>query len=212
MTDVPNLLGFVFVLKSSSNKPDHTLTILSQSFASAEFASIQGTWQGDGPSPKDISGDITSRLYTYPAPFIQGARQGNRFIVLPTFVWITFHWANGMGGQNTLSGTLVPNGTNTWHLDGTVVVTDSAGNVIPNKGPGEVSGDGKRLLTWVPDVYGDPASYATGEIFAADLTPTFHPGQTFTNHSWISQQTPKADTMVAVGSTVDLTVSNLNPP
>jgi hypothetical protein len=50
MTDVPNLLGFVFVLKSSSNKPDHTLTILSQNFTSAEFASIQGTWQGDGPS------------------------------------------------------------------------------------------------------------------------------------------------------------------
>jgi hypothetical protein len=36
-----------------------------------------------------------------------------------------------MGGMNTLSGTLAPNGTNIWHLDGTVVVTNSAGTVVP---------------------------------------------------------------------------------
>jgi hypothetical protein len=210
MTDVPNLKGFVFVLKSSSNKPDHTLSILSQTFTSTDFASIQGTWQGDGPTAKDITGDITSRLYTYPAPaFSQEARQGDRLIVFPTFVWIAFHWANGMGGQNILSGTLVPNGTNVWHLNGTVVVTDSTGNVVPG-GPGDVSGDGHHLLTWVPGVYGEPVSLAASEIVAADLTPAFH--QTTTNHSWISNQSPQADTMVAVGSTVDLTVSNLNPP
>ena len=114
-----------------------------------------------------------------------------------------------MGGMNTLSGTLAPNGTNIWHLDGTVVVTDGAGNDVPG-GPGEVSGDGKHLITWVPDVYGEPASLATGEIVAADLTPAFH--QTTTKKSWISNQTPQPNTMVAVGSTVELTVSNLNPP
>ena len=210
MTDVPNLKGFVFVLKSSSNKPDHTLTILSQNFASAEFASIQGTWQGDGPSSKDITGDITTQLVIDPIPAFQAARHGNRIIVPPTPIWITFRWGpNGMGGTNTLSGTLAPNGTNIWHLDGTVVVTNSAGTVVPG-GPGEVSGDGKHLITWVPDVYGEPASLATGEIVAADLTPAFH--QTTTKKSWISNQTPQPNTMVAVGSTVELTVSNLNPP
>jgi hypothetical protein len=209
MTDVPNLLGFVFVLKSSSNKPDHKLTILSQINTSAEFATIQGTWQGDG-GPKDITGDITSRLYSYPAPF-QVARQENRHIVFPSFLWITCHWPNGMSGTNILSGTLVPNGTNIWHLNGTVVVTDSAGNVIPNKGPGDVSGDGQHLITWVPDVFGENARLATGEIVAADLTPAFPPNQTFANNSWIASQNPQANTMVAVGSTVELTVSNLNP-
>ena len=111
MTDVPNLKGFVFVLKSSSNKPDHTLTILSQNFTSAEFASIQGTWQGDGPSSKDITGDITTQLVIDPIPAFQAARHGNRIIVPPTPIWITFRWGpNGMGGMNTLSGTLAPNG------------------------------------------------------------------------------------------------------
>ena len=206
MTDVPNLKGFVFVLKSSSNKPDHTLTILSQNFTSAEFASIQGTWQGDGPSSKDITGDITTQLVIDPIPALQAARHGNRIMVPPTPIWITFRWGpNGMGGMNTLSGTLAPNGTNIWHLDGTVVVTDGAGNDVPG-GPG----DGKHLITWVPDVYGEPASLATGEIVAADLTPAFH--QTTTKKSWISNQTPQPNTMVAVGSTVELTVSNLNPP
>jgi hypothetical protein len=212
MTDVPNLLGFVFVLKSSSNKPDHTLTILSQSFTSAEFASIQGTWQGDGPSPKDITGDITTQLVIDPLPAFQAARHGNRIIFPPTPIWITVQWGpNGMGGTNTLSGTLAPNGTNIWHLDGTVVVTNGAGTVVPG-GPGEVSGDGKRLITWVPPVYGEPASLATDEIIAADLSPVFSPDQKFTKNSWISSQTPQPNTMVAVGSTVELTVSNLNPP
>ena len=110
-----------------------------------------------------------------------------------------------------MSGTLAPNGTNIWHLDGTVVVTDGAGNDVPG-GPGEVSGDGKHLITWVPDVYGEPARLATDEIVAADLTPAFPPNQRFTKNSWVSNQTPQADTMVAVGSKVELTVSNLNPP
>jgi hypothetical protein len=212
MTDVPNLLGFVFVLKSSSNKPDHTLTILSQSFTSAEFASIQGTWQGDGPSPKDVIGDITTQLVIDPLPAFQAARHGNRIIFPPTPIWITVQWGpNGMGGTNTLSGTLAPNGTNIWHLDGTVVVTNGAGTVVPG-GPGEVSGDGKRLITWVPPVYGEPARLATDEIIAADLSPVFSPDQKFTKNSWISSQTPQPNTMVAVGSTVELTVSNLNPP
>jgi PASTA domain len=212
MTDVPNLLGFVFVLKSSSNKPDHTLTILSQNFTSAEFASIEGTWEGDGPSPKDITGDITTQLLIDPGPAFRAARHGNRIITVPpTPIWITFHWPNGMGGTNTLSGALAPNGTNIWQLDGTVVVTNSAGTVVPG-GPGEVSGDGKRLITRVPPVYGEPANLATKEIIAADLSPYFSPDQKFTQNSWISGQSPQPNAMVAVGSTVELTVSNLNPP
>lgn len=199
MTDVPNLKGFVFVLKSSSNKPDHTLTILSQNFTSAEFASIQGTWQGDGPSSKDITGDITTQLVIDPIPAFQAARHGNRIIVPPTPIWITFRWGpNGMGGMNTLSGTLAPNGTNIWHLDGTVVVTDASGTVR------------RHVWTWVPPVTGEFAQDASSEVLAADLVPalSFRPGQSLTSHSWISSQEPQPNSQVAVGSTVDMDVSN----
>jgi hypothetical protein len=211
MTSVPNLKGFVFFpLRSSQpGKPDHKLTILSQTFTSAELATIQGTWEGDGPNVHDGTGDITTALVGHPIPF---ARHENGVIVVPhpTLLRITFQWPNGMSGWNTLTGTLTPNGTNIWHLDGTVVVTDGSGTVQQGKGPGDVSGDGRHVWTWVPPVTGEFAKEASSEVLAADLVPalSFRPGQSLTSHSWISSQEPQPNSQVAVGSTVDMDVSN----
>jgi PASTA domain len=219
MTSVPNLKGFVFfpLISSQPGKPNHKLTILSQTFTSAEFATIQGTWEGDGPNVHDGTGDITTQLFVDPTPAF--ARHENRVIVVPrpTLIRITFQFPNGMmspdgtqTGWNTLTSTLTPNGTNIWHLDGTVVVRDYTGTIEQGKGPGDLSGDGSLVWTWVPPVTGEFAKEASSEVLAADLVPTFQfrPGQSLTKHSWISDQSPQADSMVAVGSTVDLDVSN----
>jgi hypothetical protein len=48
--DGPSFQNFVFHLKSSSNAPNHILTITSQTSVNTNFAFIQGTWQGDGPT------------------------------------------------------------------------------------------------------------------------------------------------------------------
>ena len=83
--DGPSFQNFVFHLKSSSNAPNHTLTITSQTSVNTNFAFIQGTWQGDGPNAKNITGSITDGT-----------------------VSLTASWANGMGGINTLVGRLTP--------------------------------------------------------------------------------------------------------
>ena len=206
MTSVPNLLGFQFVLISSENKPVHYLTILSQTFTSAEFATIQGTWQGQGGGQiHEGTGDITSELFVEPIPAI--ARHENRLIEPLTFVRITFQW---QPSGNVLTGTLTPNGTNIWRLDGTVAASGAGG------GPGNVSGDGQKILTPVPDVTGwlvnDAQRQLTvlNKIKAADLVPqwTFNSNQNFTNKSWIIDQNPKPDSLVALGSTAELDVSN----
>ena len=103
MTSAPNLLGFQFVLISSENKPVHYLTILSQTFTSAEFATIQGTWQGQGQI-HDGTGDITSVPLVQPTPAIAGHE--NRLIEPFTLVRITFQW---QPSGNVLTGTLTPN-------------------------------------------------------------------------------------------------------
>ena len=121
----PNLQGYVFVLKSGSNHPDHTLTIKSRMPISANFAFIEGSWQGEGPSPKNFTGSLTDGS-----------------------VSTTCSWQNGMGGTNTLMGKLVPDNLRAflWKLSGTVGVTDSGGNVVAGAGPGMVSGDGHAPL------------------------------------------------------------------
>jgi hypothetical protein len=109
-----------------------------------------------------------------------------------------------------LTGTLTPNGTNIWRLDGTVAASGAGG------GPGNVSGDGQKILTPVPDVTGwlvnDAQRQLTvlNKIKAADLVPqwTFNSNQNFTNKSWIIDQNPKPDSLVALGSTAELDVSN----
>jgi hypothetical protein len=121
--DGPSFLNFVFHLKSSSNAPNHTLTITSQTSVSTNFAFIQGTWQGDGPNAKKFTGSITDGT-----------------------VSITCSWANGMGGTNTLMGRVAPASRivalpSRWELSGNVVATDAQGNVVTG-GPGMVSGEG----------------------------------------------------------------------
>jgi hypothetical protein len=122
--DGPSFQNFVFHLKSGSNAPNHTLTITSQTSVNTNFAFIQGTWQGDGPNAKQITGSITDGTIS-----------------------ITASWANGMGGTNTLVGRLtpivprVPLFPPRWELTGTVVVTNGQGAVVAG-GPGAVSGEG----------------------------------------------------------------------
>jgi hypothetical protein len=90
------------------------------------IASIQGTWQGDGPSAKNFVGTILS-------------------VNAPS---ITLSWANGMDGHNTLSGRLTPVSAiivfqeNTWHLNGSVTAYDANNEPITGAGPGNVSGNG----------------------------------------------------------------------
>jgi hypothetical protein len=121
--DGPSFQNFVFHLKSSSNAPDHTLTITSQTSVNTNFAFIEGTWQGDGPNAKHITGSITDGT-----------------------VSLTASWANGMGGTNTLVGRLTPASRIVafpprWELNGVVVVTNAQGSIVPG-GPGAVSGEG----------------------------------------------------------------------
>ena len=122
--DGPSIQNFVFHLKSSSNAPNHILTITSQTSVNTNFAFIQGTWQGDGPNAKQITGSVTDGT-----------------------VSLTASWANGMGGTNTLVGTLtpvvsrIPVFPTAWELNGNVVVTNGQGNVVAG-GPGAVSGEG----------------------------------------------------------------------
>jgi hypothetical protein len=122
--DGPSFQNFVFHLKSSSNAPNHTLTITSQTSVNTNFAFVEGTWQGDGPNAKHITGSITDGV-----------------------VSLTILWANGMGGTNTLVGRLTPVVSRIpalpprWELNGNVVVTNAQGAIVPG-GPGAVSGEG----------------------------------------------------------------------
>jgi hypothetical protein len=130
--DGPSFQNFVFHLKSSSNAPDHTLTITSQTSVNTNFAFIEGTWHGDGPNAKQITGSITDGT-----------------------VSLTASWANGMGGTNTLVGRLTPASRIVvfparWELSGNVVVTNAQGSIVPG-GPGMVSGEGSP-----PEVLASP--------------------------------------------------------
>jgi hypothetical protein len=123
----PSFEGFVFILKSDSEKPNHTLTITSQTSIDFIIAAIQGTWQGDGPSAKSFAGTI----------------------FMLKNLSITLSWANGMSGHNTLTGKLthVPAidvlQENLWHLDGSVTAFGADNNPIAGAGPGNVSGNGE---------------------------------------------------------------------
>jgi hypothetical protein len=123
MFDGPSFQNFVFRLKSASNAPDHTLTITSQTPVNTNFAFIEGTWQGDGPNAKHITGSITDGT-----------------------VSLTASWANGMGGTNTLLGRLTSASRIVafpprWELNGNVVVTNAQGAIVAG-GPGAVFGEG----------------------------------------------------------------------
>jgi hypothetical protein len=121
----PSFQGLSFDLLSSNGKPAHTLTIQTQTNGFFNTAYITGTWQGDGPTARQITGTIVDI-------------NGN--------ITITVSWANGQGGSNTLSGSItwVPELAfyqSHWLLQGSVTVTDGFGNIVPGAGPGNVSGN-----------------------------------------------------------------------
>jgi hypothetical protein len=121
----PSFQGLSFDLQSSNGKPAHTLTIQTQTNGFFNTAYITGTWQGDGPTARSITGRIVD---------INGS------------ITITVSWANGQGGTNTLSGSIswVPEPffvQSHWHLQGSVTVTDASGQIVQGAGPGNVSGN-----------------------------------------------------------------------
>jgi hypothetical protein len=131
--DGPSLEGIIFSLKSNNpdnpDAPNHTLTITTQTFVSVNFAFIQGTWQGDGPTAKDFTGSLTDGT-----------------------VSMTCSWANGMGGTNTLIAGIIPGSqivANLWELSGNVIVTNSSGEIVP-AGPGIVTGAGHPAEVSLP--------------------------------------------------------------
>ncbi len=116
--DVPELQGYTFHLTSSNGKPAHTLVITSENYMWSGSASFTGTWSGDGPNAKTVSGTLVFETNS------------------TTVTNVNFSWTNGSSGQNSFSGTLTPAVSATaYYLTGTV--TSSTGG-----GPGRVSGDG----------------------------------------------------------------------
>jgi hypothetical protein len=123
VVDVPNLQGYTFYLNSTNGKPAHTLVIKSETYNWFGSASFTGTWSGEGPNSKTVSGTLV---------FAPNST---------TAVNVNFSWTNGSGGQNSFSGSLTPVHNRItvfsagYFLSGTV--TSSTGG-----GPGMVSGYG----------------------------------------------------------------------
>jgi hypothetical protein len=121
--DVPNLKGYTFHLNSANGKPAHTLVIATETYMRSGSASFTGTWAGDGPNSKAVSGT-----------FVFAARS-------TTVVDVNFSWTNGSGGQNSFTGSLtavhnrITLYSSAYYLTGNV--TSSTGG-----GPGMVSGYG----------------------------------------------------------------------
>ncbi len=121
--DVPDVQDYTFSLTSSSNKPAHTLVITSETYMWSGSAFFTGTWQGDGPNAKTVSGTLA---------FAPNST---------TVTDVNFSWTNGSNGQNSFSGTMtrvnnrLPVYTTDYYLTGTI--SSSTGG-----GPGMVSGIG----------------------------------------------------------------------
>ena len=110
-------------MNSTNGKPAHTLVIATESYNWSGSASFTGTWQGDGPTGKTVSGTLVFA--------------GNSHTVTN----VNFSWTNGSSGQNSFSGSLTPVHNRIsvfsagYFLSGNV--TSSTGG-----GPGMVSGYG----------------------------------------------------------------------
>ena len=121
---VPELQGYTFHLTSSNGKPAHTLVIKSETYNWFGSASFTGTWSGDGPNSKAVSGTLVFEANSN------------------TVVDVKFSWTNGSGGQNSFSGNLTP-------VHNRISVYSAAyylvGNVTSSTGggPGMVSGYGQ---------------------------------------------------------------------
>ena len=120
---VPNLQGYTFYLNSTNGKPSHTLIIKTESYNWFGSASFTGTWQGDGPNGKPVSGTLAFAANS------------------TTVVNVNFSWTNGNGGQNSFSGSATPVHNRISIYSGAYYLT---GNVTSSTGggPGMVSGFG----------------------------------------------------------------------
>ena len=120
---VPDLRGYTFYLNSTNGKPAHTLVIQSETFNRFGSASFTGTWQGDGPNSKTVSGTLAFTANSH------------------TVVNVNFSWTNGNNGQNSFSGSLTPVHNRISVLSAAYYLT---GNVTSSTGggPGMVSGFG----------------------------------------------------------------------
>jgi hypothetical protein len=120
---VPDVRGYTFQLNSTNGKPAHTLVIKSETYNRFGSASFTGTWQGDGPNSKTVSGTLA---------FVANSH---------TVVNVNFSWTNGSGGQNSFSGSLTPVHNRITVLSAGYYLT---GNVTSSTGggPGMVSGYG----------------------------------------------------------------------
>ena len=120
---VPDLRGYTFYLNSTNGKPAHTLIVTTESYNRLGSASFTGTWQGDGPNSKIVSGTLVFAGRSH------------------TVVSVNFSWTNGSGGQNSFSGSLTPVHNRISVLSAAYYLT---GNVTSSTGggPGMVSGYG----------------------------------------------------------------------
>jgi hypothetical protein len=120
---VPNLQGYTFYLNSTNGKPSHTLIIKTEAYNRFGSASFTGTWQGDGPNAKTVSGTLVYAANS------------------TTVVNIHFSWTNGSGGQNSFSGSATPVQNRISVFSAGYYLT---GNVSSSTGggPGMVSGYG----------------------------------------------------------------------
>jgi hypothetical protein len=121
--DVPNLQGYTFDLNSTNGKPAHTLNIKTETYNRFGSASFTGTWSGDGPNSKTVSGTLVFAANS------------------TTVVNVNFSWTNGSGGQNSFSGSLASVHNRISVFSGAYYLT---GNVTSSTGggPGMVSGYG----------------------------------------------------------------------
>ena len=121
--NVPNLQNYTFNLNSSNGKPAHTLVITTETLNRFGPASITGTWAGDGPNSKTVSGTLA---------FAPNST---------TVVNVNFSWTNGSGGQNSFSGSLTSVHNRIRIFSAPYFL---AGNVTSSTGggPGMVSGYG----------------------------------------------------------------------
>ena len=117
------MASFPLTENSSSGKPAHTLVIKTETYNWFGSASFTGTWQGDGPNSKPVSGTLVFAANSH------------------TVVNVNFSWTNGSGGQNSFSGTLTPVHNRISVLSASYFLT---GNVTSSTGggPGMVSGYG----------------------------------------------------------------------
>jgi hypothetical protein len=139
----PNYQGFKFTLHSTNGK-DHKLTIATQvGETMAHQAYITGTWEGaSSSSAKPVTGLITENGLEIKCSW--DTPNGKNTLVGSLF-YTAGHFIDETVGTVPFIGFVPPEAS----LDGTVTAYDINGNVLPGKGPGDVSGSGSQPGWWI---------------------------------------------------------------